>query len=49
MPRVEDKLDAGVLVSETETVEIFDTKRENNLVVHLTNKLPLSPFDEFTG
>lgn len=41
--------DAGVLVSETETVEIFDTKRENNLVVHLTNKLPLSPFDEFTG
>ncbi len=35
--------DKGVLKSETETVEIFDTKRENNLPIHLTKKLPAQP------
>lgn len=32
--------DSGTLSDENETVEIFDTKRENNLPVHLTAKLP---------
>jgi alanyl-tRNA synthetase len=31
--------DSGRLVGE-ETIEIFDTKRENNLAVHLTHRLP---------
>ena len=35
--------DKGVLKSETEMVEIFDTKRENNLPIHLTKKLPAQP------
>lgn len=33
--------DSGWLRSETETVEIFDTKKENNLSVHLVAKLPV--------
>ncbi len=32
--------DQGVLVSENETVEIIDTKRENNQSVHIVKKLP---------
>ena len=33
--------DSGWLISESgEKIEIFDTKRENNLAVHLTKKLP---------
>lgn len=32
--------DIGWLISEEEMIEISDTKRENNLAVHLTNKLP---------
>jgi alanyl-tRNA synthetase len=39
--------DKGVLVSETETVHIFDTKKENNLTVHLTEKLPEFPMATF--
>ncbi len=39
--------DRGVLVNEKETVEIFDTKRENNLAIHLTKKLPTNPAAEF--
>ena len=35
--------DRGVLESTEETVEIFDTKRENNLPIHLTKKLPAHP------
>ena len=35
--------DSGVLKNDNETVEIFDTKRENNLPIHLTNKLPAQP------
>lgn len=35
--------DTGVLTSEGETLEIFDTKRENNLPIHLTKKLPAQP------
>lgn len=32
--------DTGILRSNGETIEIFDTKRENNLAVHLSKKLP---------
>ena len=32
--------DTGVLVSEFETIEIIDTKKENNLPVHIAKKLP---------
>lgn len=39
--------DKGVLVSESETVRIFDTKKENNLTVHLTDKLPEFPLEKF--
>lgn len=35
--------DSGVLKNDNETVEIFDTKRENNLPIHLTKKLPAQP------
>ena len=39
--------DRGTLQSETETVEIFDVKRENNLPIHLTKKLPANPAAAF--
>ena len=32
--------DSGTLVSMNETIEIFDTKKENDLIVHFTKKLP---------
>ncbi len=41
--------DRGQLVSEDETVEIFDTKRENGIGVHLTRKMPMNPEAEFTA
>lgn len=39
--------DCGVLVSEQDKVEIFDTKRENNLPIHLTKQLPSNVEAEF--
>ena len=39
--------DCGVLVSENETVEIIDTKRENNQSVHIVRQLPKDPAAEF--
>ncbi len=42
--------DSGWLISETgEKIEVFDTKRENNLAVHLTKKLPQNLEDAFTA
>ena len=35
--------DTGVLVSEFETIEIIDTKKENNLPIHIAKKLPQHP------
>ena len=32
--------DKGVLVSANETIEIIDTKKESNLILHFTKKLP---------
>jgi alanyl-tRNA synthetase len=39
--------DQGVLVSETETVEIIDTKRENNQSIHIVKQLPQNIGAEF--
>ena len=35
--------DTGVIVSEYETIEIIDTKKENGLPVHIAKKLPEHP------
>ncbi len=35
--------DSGVLCSEFETIEIIDTKKENNLPVHIAKTLPTHP------
>jgi len=32
--------DQGTLTSKDETIEIFDTKKENNLIIHLSETLP---------
>ena len=39
--------DTGVLVREGETIEIIDTKKENNLTIHLTTQCPQDPAAEF--
>lgn len=39
--------DKGVIVSEFETIEIIDTKRENNLPVHIVKALPKHPEAQF--
>ena len=32
--------DTGVLINDTETIDIIDTKKENNLPIHISTKLP---------
>lgn len=39
--------DCGVLVSENETVEIIDTKRENNQSIHIVKQLPKDTAADF--
>ena len=39
--------DKGDLVSETETVHVIDTKRENNQSIHIIKKLPEDPRADF--
>ncbi len=39
--------DSGVLVNEAETIEIIDTKRENNQSVHIVKQLPKDPSAQF--
>lgn len=42
--------DKGRLVSsDGEVIEIFDTKKENNIGVHIANKLPSDPAGDFTA
>ena len=41
--------DSGTLKSEHGTIEIIDTKKENNLAVHITNKLPEDITDTFVA
>ena len=39
--------DQGVLVSENETVEVIDSKRENGQTVHIVKQLPKDPAAQF--
>jgi len=39
--------DTGTLVSANEKVEITDTRKENNLTIHLTDRLPINPEASF--
>ena len=39
--------DVGSLTSKKECVEIIDTKKENNLIIHITEKLPEFINEEF--
>ena len=39
--------DTGFIVNEAESIAIFDTKKENNLIIHLAEKLPAHPASSF--
>ena len=39
--------DTGVLISENETIEVIDTKRENNQSIHIVKELPKEPRADF--
>ena len=39
--------DTGVLVNETETINVVDTKKENGQAIHIVDRLPLEPSAEF--
>ncbi|MBR4815573.1 MAG: alanine--tRNA ligase, partial [Paludibacteraceae bacterium] len=41
--------DTGLLKSDEETIEIIDTKKENNLSVHIAKKLPANPSASFVA
>lgn len=41
--------DSGYIESNGERIEIIDTKRENNLIIHIVNKLPLNLSDSFNA
>lgn len=39
--------DTGLLISDSETVKVIDTKKENDLIVHFVEKLPSNPAANF--
>ena len=39
--------DTGVLVGDGETIRVLDTVKENDLIVHITDKIPANPEAEF--
>ena len=41
--------DTGIIVSENESLNILNTIKENNLIIHITDKLPQIPEAEFTA
>ncbi len=41
--------DTGTLSSDEESINIVNTTRENNLIIHITEQLPQSPEMEFTA
>jgi alanyl-tRNA synthetase len=41
--------DKGILRNEASAISIFDTKKENNLIIHLTEKIPVELGDVFTA
>ncbi len=41
--------DKGILVNDAEKLPIFDTKKENNLIIHFATELPKEPTAKFTA
>ncbi|MCB2207524.1 MAG: alanine--tRNA ligase [Bacteroidetes bacterium] len=41
--------DKGIIFNRNETLNVFDTKKENNLIVHRVDKEPLKPTEAFTA
>ena len=41
--------DVGTIVSKSETIEIVDTKKENNLIIHISEVLPINVNDVFSA
>jgi alanyl-tRNA synthetase len=41
--------DKGMLTSDSETIEVLDTKKENNLILHITKTLPQDVHGSFTA
>ncbi len=41
--------DKGKLINQSETIDILDTKKENNLILHITKKLPADLNGMFTA
>ncbi len=41
--------DQGRVYNDSESIQIFDTKKENNLIVHLSETLPAEPNKSFTA
>lgn len=41
--------DIGVIKSETESIKVLDTQKENELIIHLLEKLPSDPNSDFEG
>jgi len=41
--------DNGILRNESDTILIFDTKKENNLIIHLTDKIPANLNGSFSA
>ncbi|MFC2116055.1 alanine--tRNA ligase [Bacteroidota bacterium] len=39
--------DAGMLENAQEKIRILDTQKENNLIIHISDKLPANPKDKF--
>ena len=39
--------DTGVLINETETIKVIDTKKENGVSIHLLERIPTNPEAEF--
>ncbi|MFY0592208.1 alanine--tRNA ligase [Roseivirga sp.] len=39
--------DTGLLTNDNETIKVIDTKKENDLIVHFTDKLPADPSASF--
>ena len=41
--------DQGTLLGETETIQVLDTKKENDLIIHEVNKLPVDTSQSFNA
>lgn len=41
--------DKGVLKNDSETIKVIDTQKENDLIVHFTDKIPAKPEAEFVA